>query len=446
MNRSKLMSLALALLMLMSLLLANVTTAAAASEIPQIRFRHWYNEADPSNRLIYTMIQNWIDENSDKVNIVQEISVGDDSKTQLYIDIASDTVPEAFCMWGNPNSATAFVEAGIVLDINEYFAVGANKYEDYDTDIFARTKVLGVQTVIPLEGWSSYWFANKALFDKYGLEIPTTWDELFACAEVFKANNVITFAMGSKAGNPSYEVFAELYNQLPNAVEELKAMSTDFVINTENWMTLFDRLTEMRDGGLWPQDTVGAGDWGAMLGLYNSGNCAIFQGYTWQLKDFNPDLVANTVKISPIKMPECVLDVDNYQRTGCDYGLMLSKKAWEDPAIREQLILLADFIGSEEFLMEKFYANGEFPTRASYEIDESRITIPMMATVIADKANRPLGGENFLWLPGNNVKAVMVDAFDEFTAGAIEGDEVVALLQEAMNDEKDRLGGVATAD
>ena len=44
------------------------------------------------------------------------------------------------------------------------------------------------------------WVFNKALFDKYSLAIPTTYDELKAVVPVFKKNNVDTIAYGSKEG------------------------------------------------------------------------------------------------------------------------------------------------------------------------------------------------------------------------------------------------------
>jgi hypothetical protein len=57
----------------------------------------------------------------------------------------------------------------------------------------------------------------------------------------------------------------------------------------------------------------------------------------------------------------------------------------------------------------------------------------MMDVVIKDKGNRPLGGENFLWFPGNSTARVLEDLLDEFTAGNIEGDEFITSLQEALD-------------
>lgn len=433
---------------------AAVSTAAdagqavsASSDLPQIRYRHWYTEADPANKKIYDYIQQWADQNKDKINLVQEISVGDESKVALNVDIASGTVPDAFNMWGNPVTAISIVDSGVILDVGEYAKVGQNKLEDYDPAILNRTRINGVQTVIPLEGWSSYWFANKELFDKYKLQIPKTWDELMAVGKVFKENGIATFSMGSKAGTPTYEVFAEWYNQLPGAVEDLKNLSRTYKLNEANWRVLLKRMAEMRDNGLWPEDTVGAGDWGAYLALYNQGKAAILQGYTWMLKDFNPDMISKTVKISPIKMPECVLDVDKYQRSGCDYGLMLNKSSWANPAKQKELIALADFIGSEDFLLNKFYANGEVPTRNTYTVDWSRQTVPMMDVVIKDKLeNRPIGGENFMWFPGGNVRTALNDAFDGFTAGTATADDVIKMLNDAMAETKEAQGGKAVAE
>lgn len=424
----------------------NDSQGTSSSELPTIRYRHWYTEADPSNKKIYDFIQQWADKNKDKINLVQEISIGDESKVTLYIDISSGTVPDAFNMWGNPVTAIPIVDSDTIIDIGEYCAVGANKLEDYDQGTLNRTRIKGVQTVIPLEGWSSYWFANKELFDKYNLEIPKTWDELMEVGRVFKENGIITFSMGSKLGTPTYEVFAEFYNQLPGAVEDLQNLSK-FQLNDANWQILLKRMAEMRDAGLWPEDTVGAGDWGAYLALFNQGKAAILQGYTWMLKDFNPDMVDKTVKISPIKMPECVLDVDNYQRSGCDYGMMINKDSWNDSAKRDQLIALADFIGSEEFLVNKFYANGEVPPRNTYTVDWSRMSVPMMDVVIKDKLeNRPIGGENFMWFPGGNVRNALNDAFDGFTAGTKTADEVISMLKEALEEAKEEAGGKAIAE
>ncbi len=43
-------------------------------------------------------------------------------------------------------------------------------------------------------------FANKDIYDKYGLEIPKTWDDYFECAKVMREDGVYPLALGDKAG------------------------------------------------------------------------------------------------------------------------------------------------------------------------------------------------------------------------------------------------------
>ena len=45
-------------------------------------------------------------------------------------------------------------------------------------------------------------YVNKALFEQYKLEIPTTFDELKACAEVFNANGIVPMALFAQEAQP----------------------------------------------------------------------------------------------------------------------------------------------------------------------------------------------------------------------------------------------------
>src|SRR5438874_11235243 len=120
------------------------------------------------------------------------------SQQKLQTMVQTNTLPDMF-WWNGQNIIDAFNQTHSVLDLTQYID-DAFKNTFIDGAFTNMTTADGKIVAFPANMEVQGWVFNKALFDKYGLKIPTTYDELKNCVTVFKKNNVVTIAYGSKEG------------------------------------------------------------------------------------------------------------------------------------------------------------------------------------------------------------------------------------------------------
>ena len=57
-------------------------------------------------------------------------------------------------------------------------------------------------------------FYNKAIFKKYGLAVPKTWNDLMAIVKTLKANGVLPFALGNNDPWPGTVPYMAIFDRL----------------------------------------------------------------------------------------------------------------------------------------------------------------------------------------------------------------------------------------
>jgi multiple sugar transport system substrate-binding protein len=115
-------------------------------------------------------------------------------KTAIRNFLATD--PPDVCLWFAGNRMKFFVDEGLFADISDVWS-------EYDlNDSMSATKsalsVDGKQYGVP---WGYYqWgmFYRTDIFDQYGIDEPTSWDEFIAAGETLKANDITPVAIGTK--------------------------------------------------------------------------------------------------------------------------------------------------------------------------------------------------------------------------------------------------------
>ena len=116
--------------------------------------------------------------------------------------VDSNSCPDLF--WWNGSRATITLQnTKSLIDLTPYFDNEFKaKFADgsFNMCMTDDGRIAGFPADMELQGW----IYNKALFDKYNLKIPKTFDELKECVKVFKKNNIVTIAYGSKDSWPTW--------------------------------------------------------------------------------------------------------------------------------------------------------------------------------------------------------------------------------------------------
>ncbi len=151
-----------------------------------------------------------------EVLLEDEGLVTEGMKTRLRALAAADEMPDLFVMW--PDAMTKdFVQGDLIQPIDDFLNSKPEWRDNFLPKSFADFTVDGQIYTVPMNlAPTSLIYYNQALFDRYDVKVPTTWDELQQAIEVFNNNQIIPIALGAK---------------------------TDWVIQSTIFSTVTDRLT-----------------------------------------------------------------------------------------------------------------------------------------------------------------------------------------------------------
>lgn len=175
------------------------TTAAAETTAAVAKTQLVYNSyaSDPEPRRVDELVVSMFEAKYPNIDVIHSIVAHEDFKQAIRAYLTSSTPPDVLT-WFAGNRARFFVDKGLIMDISDLWASeGWN--DNYPKGFKALSSVGDKQYFLPT---SYYWWAvyyNKAVFAKYNLQIPKTWDEFLTVCETLKSNGVTPITIGTKA-------------------------------------------------------------------------------------------------------------------------------------------------------------------------------------------------------------------------------------------------------
>jgi raffinose/stachyose/melibiose transport system substrate-binding protein len=124
-------------------------------------------------------------------------------------------------------------------------------------------------------------YYNKDLFTANNVAVPTTWDELVAACETFKAADIPCMTAGGKDGWPifvgAYGLIGSMYPDQAGLVEGLWTGNTKW--NDAKSLEMWEKMKVYAQDMMEPEASGIAGD--AAPGRFASGAVAMFSGGSW---------------------------------------------------------------------------------------------------------------------------------------------------------------------
>jgi len=120
--------------------------------------------------------------------------------------LPTNKAPELFTWWSTYRMKE-LIDQGLVADLTDLWDKHKDEYPQGIRDAFTfNNKVYGLPYSI--EYWG-VWY-NKAVFAKYNLSVPKTWDEFLKVCATLKANKVTPMAQTVQGRWPTFIIFEEL--------------------------------------------------------------------------------------------------------------------------------------------------------------------------------------------------------------------------------------------
>jgi raffinose/stachyose/melibiose transport system substrate-binding protein len=264
----------------------------------------------------------------------------------------ANALPDVF--WLLPGPALEMAKAGYLLDLSPYIdGTWANSFLPGMLDTY---KLNGMTYGIPYVTFVTGIWYNKALFDKYGVKLPNTYEDLVEAVKTFKSNNIVTIAKGAKTNFSVWAMMTALCRYgFFDRVDNILAGKDKF--DNPDFLRFFQKLDELRKLGAFP-DSVANLEYANARELFVGGRAAMFESGFWDAHQFEELPFAQSVGLwwGPI-----FSDGVGNQKVATKIGgppWCVSNNAKQDP---EKLKKIIDFLkfyhGSEGAKIEIQYGN-----------------------------------------------------------------------------------------
>ena len=200
-----------------------------------------------------------------------------DIQSKLVTSVAGGAAPDVVNL--NTQFTLTLAGQGALVDLNKE-ATDEQK-SIYIPDLWDSAKIGDSVYAFPWYASPDIMFYNQELFDKAGIEVPTTFDEALEEAEEFYNKTGAYLFMPDEFFNILFE----------EGIDVLNADKTAAAFNTQETVDLLNKYKEYTDKGVIPKTKWG--DWDEMLKLFESGKLAIVSASGSSLsriKDEAPDI------------------------------------------------------------------------------------------------------------------------------------------------------------
>ncbi|MDF2963413.1 MAG: extracellular solute-binding protein [Paenibacillus sp.] len=263
----------------------NNGTAAGGASNEKVKLSVWHNwTGQDAKGIAMRKILDDFKAQHPEVELEVEGLPTDGLKTRLRTVAAADEMPDLFVMW--PDAMTKeFVNGNLLQPIDEFLNSKPEWKNNFIPNALDGYTVDGKIYSVPMNlAPSSFIYYNQAIFDKHGVKVPKTWDELKTAIDTFNKNNVIPMALGNKANWVAQStIFSTIGDRVTGTEWFLKAAAQDGAKFTDP--EFIKALTVLQDLGKSKafQDGFNSIDENQMMQLYFQGKAAMFMDGGWAL-------------------------------------------------------------------------------------------------------------------------------------------------------------------
>lgn len=367
--------------------------AAPAAEPIEIEF--WATGSYPDT-FYYTgpIVEDWNALYGDRIH-VNYVSTGgstEESITKWQLAAANNQLPDILEM-NCGLYVDQFREAGALADMAPY--LGDDFTSRFSGEQLDAVGVVGVSNyytkegqivAFPCEAEIQGWYYNTELFEKAGAEIPTTFDELLAAVEKFKAAGITPIIHGCTDNWATWGYYSwfhrlglglnsENYDKLIDG--EVKAADLEPLVKT------FTYMKQLHDAGAYNENAATTSNAQAFE-EFLAGNAAMYTVGSWKMKAMNESPIADKIAFNyGPEFSDGVFDKMGGQRP-FSWCLAFGSKATES---EEKAKAVAEFVTwwvSAERAQKEAIDYGHFPVvpvdTAGLELEPvTKLTLDAMA-------------------------------------------------------------------
>ena len=397
---------------------------ASRQDLPTIRFAYcWTHGFEATINAYRKRVK-------DSFNLVTEANNGIQHKTQIFIDVASNDLPDVFTFWSYDTNLKYFVDNDLIVDAQELFdASDFLKRQDFRSEAMAATEIDGRNYALPYEWFQGVFIVNKKILDESGLALPRTLDDIVRMVPVLRKRGIVPLSMGSYLGDPGHLFFSALTYQTPGAYRDtvnIRKTGNFIYPGTRN---AADAVLKLVKGKAVPENTIQTGSWDYQVNQFNLRKTAMTYTFNWTFALFDPAVAAESVIIPVPRISAAADDPARFTVGGVSQSICVSKAAWKDPEKRKCIVRFLDWLFSDRTFIARAGQEGCEPTR--------KIALPDSVNPIHKMAEDALAGVKTYPLHEFCFGSMAVfdrykEANDLLWSGAVSSQEFLRMVQENL--------------
>lgn len=362
--------LSLVLIMVMGLLLTacNKEGASSSSKENTTTIDFAIHVANPKDQepAFYKVIERFQEKNPNiKINLIGKEQ--QEHVKSIKMMSQSNQLPDIF--WMLPSSAEELQDSGMLMDLTDFLVENPKIKESLNESMLNAYNKGGIQYGLPYQPLITGFFYNKELFDKYGLQIPETFDDLIEVTKVFNENGITTIAKGAK-DDYSLWAFLTMLSRFGyfDKIDDILAGKESY--NNPDFLNYYKKIEELRKAGAFPKNVTTLSYFQAVE-QFLSGKAAMLDAGVWEVQKIEKSKIGKNVGFW--WGPTFSDGVGNQKISSIVPAapLLVSKNVEKDKAKKEAIYKLLKFYYGEEGT--QIMVDNQIPpmTNVSVEIDEN---------------------------------------------------------------------------
>ncbi len=222
---------------------------------------------------------------------LQDISVSDENSrdTKFKTSVASGNPIEVFNFLGYAANID-YVKNGVVADLDPLFKEDPEWTKNYKKSLFSPVdySAYGIEGIygIPTTPYGVCTFYNKAIFDKLGIQIPETWEQIEAAAPKLIEKGITPMAFGAKDNYRGGHFLTALSMKVYGADLKDRLISGEEKWNGKDTVSLISYMKKLYDEGVFGKNNLAYTADGELAKL-ESGEAAICFSGSWNIATIN---------------------------------------------------------------------------------------------------------------------------------------------------------------
>lgn len=291
----------------------------------KVTISFWHKYCQPGQVEVFEEICKDYETENPNVDIKITTTTDDDMKTKLQVALGSAELPDVYQTWSG-EYCEKFARGGYALDLTPYLEKDTEWKESFYPACYSAFTYDDKQYALPTRFDSQIFVYKKSIFEKYGLKVPETWDELMNICETLKQNGEIPFILGDGTTWDAPHWYGALWQRcVPEDVLEKQDFNVKSVtLDDPGYIKGLKYFNEVMEKGYFKENCVSL-EHNMALETFYAGEGAMAYVEVVEINDVNNGLNGD---FGFFPMPKIEGEAGNQEKTfGAPEGMIVNAKS-----------------------------------------------------------------------------------------------------------------------